>query len=124
MHRTARPSASRNQLLHARAHGLRYAPTLSEAKLWAELSAGKLGVAFRRQVPVGHRYIVDFLAPSLKLAVEVDGSVHARRGAGDARRDEWLRRAGYRVVRFRVEDVVRDVGAVVERLGEMVRSSG
>jgi very-short-patch-repair endonuclease len=102
---------------------MRHAPTLSEAKLWTELSAGKLGVAFRRQVPVGHRYIVDFLAPSLKLVVEVDGGVHRKRGAADARRDGWLRRAGYRVVRFRVEDVVRDVGAVVERLRVVARQA-
>jgi very-short-patch-repair endonuclease len=124
MHHTARPSASRKQLLQARAHGLKHAPPLSEVKLWAELSGGKLGVAFRRQVPVGHRYIVDFLAPSLKLVVEVHGSVHAKRGAADARRDEWLRRAGYRVVRALVEEVVQDVGTVVERLCETARSSG
>jgi very-short-patch-repair endonuclease len=112
LHRT-RPSQSRSQLLDARAHGLRHAPTASEAKLWAELSAGKLGVAFRRQVPVGHRYIVDFLAPSLKLVVEVDGSAHAARGRADARRDEWLRRRGFRVVRVEAAAVMRDVGAVV-----------
>jgi very-short-patch-repair endonuclease len=103
-------------LLQARAHGLRHAPTLSEAKLWAELSGGALGVPFRRQVPVGHRYIVDFLAPALKLVVEVDGSVHSKRRAADARRDEWLRRAGFRVVRFTVEEVVDDIGAVLARL--------
>jgi hypothetical protein len=45
------------------------------------------------------RYIADFLAPSAKLIVEVDGSHHARRVSADARRDEALRRAGYRVLR-------------------------
>jgi very-short-patch-repair endonuclease len=116
----ARPRSSRKQLLQARAHGLRHAPTLSEAKLWAELSASKLGVAFRRQVPVGHGYIVDFLAPALKLVVEVDGSVHRHKRRADARRDAWLRRAGFRVLRFTVEDVVRHVGGVVARLRAIV----
>jgi very-short-patch-repair endonuclease len=116
MHRTASPSASRKQLLDARAHGLRHAPTASEAKLWAELSAGKLGIAFRRQVPIGHRYIVDFLAPALKLVVEVDGSAHEHRGRADARRDEWLRRRGYRVVRVEADAVMRDLAAVVARV--------
>jgi very-short-patch-repair endonuclease len=120
MLRTARPSTSRKQLLAARAHGLRHAPTASEAKLWAELSGGKLGVAFRRQVPVGHRYIVDFLAPSLKLVVEVDGGAHARRGRADARRDAWLSRRGFRVVRVGAGEVVRDAGEVVERLAGVV----
>ena len=57
---------ARRQLLEARAHGLRTAPTVSEAVLWKALSGSKLSVAFRRQVPVGHGFIVDFLAPSLK----------------------------------------------------------
>jgi very-short-patch-repair endonuclease len=87
MRRSTVPSVTRKQLLQARAHGLRHAPTPSEAKLWAELSGGALGVAFRRHVPVGHRYIVDFLAPALKLIVEIDGSVHSKRRAADARRD-------------------------------------
>jgi very-short-patch-repair endonuclease len=94
--------------MQARAHGLRSAPTPSEIKLWAALSGGKLGVAFRRQVPVGHRFIVDFLAPSLKLVVEVDGSAHEHRGRADARRDEKLRRLGYRVVHVDAQVVMRD----------------
>jgi len=51
---------------------MRAAPTTTESLLWAELSGSKLGVGFRRQVPLG-RYIADFLAPSDKLIVEVDG---------------------------------------------------
>jgi very-short-patch-repair endonuclease len=120
MRRSTLPSVTRKQLFQARAHGLRHAPTLTEAKLWAELSGKKLRVAFRRQVPVGHRFIVDFLAPALKLVVEIDGSVHAKRRAADARRDQWLRRAGFRVVRFTADDVIRDVGAVVARLRAIV----
>jgi very-short-patch-repair endonuclease len=72
----------------------------AEAALWALLQRRQLGVVFRRQVVVLGRYIADFLAPSVKLIVEVDGGYHARRVAADARRDEGLRRAGYRVVRW------------------------
>jgi hypothetical protein len=50
------------------------------------LSGSQLGVAFRRQVPLD-RYIVDFLAPSLQLIVEVDGLWHHRRMAADERRE-------------------------------------
>jgi very-short-patch-repair endonuclease len=113
-------STSRRNLLAARAHGLRGAPTLSEAKLWAELRGSKLGIAFRRQVPVGHGFIADFLAPSLKLVVEVDGSAHQHRRRADARRDERLGRAGYRVLRFAAEEVVRDVGSVVRVVRQAV----
>jgi len=46
------------------------------------LNAGQVGVCFRRQVPVGARFIADFYAPSIKLIVEVDGGYHARRSRG------------------------------------------
>jgi len=49
---------------HCRSRGHRFSPTLSERKLWKVLSGGKLGVAFRRQVPLDHGFIVDFLAPT------------------------------------------------------------
>jgi very-short-patch-repair endonuclease len=64
-------------------------------------------VAFRRQVVVLGRYIADFLAPSVKLIVEVDGGCHAGRVSADARRDEALRRAGYRVLRLEAQAVLR-----------------
>jgi len=66
--------------------------------LWQALRGGALGVAFKRQVPLGERYIADFYAPSVRLVVEVDGGAHRSSRAADRRRDEWLRRRGYRVV--------------------------
>ncbi|MBK9002254.1 MAG: DUF559 domain-containing protein [Myxococcales bacterium] len=62
-----RPQSS--PLIIARAREMRFALTDTEEMLWRELRGGRLGVAFRRQVPVG-RYVVDFLAPSVKLVVE------------------------------------------------------
>ena len=77
----------RQALLAERAHAMRHAPTESEAVLWRLLSGCKLGVAFRRQVPLASRYVADFLAPSARLVVEVDGASHLRRTGSDARRD-------------------------------------
>jgi very-short-patch-repair endonuclease len=45
----------------------------AEQALWRQVSGGKLGVGFRRQVVVGE-FIVDFVAPSARLAVEWYGS--------------------------------------------------
>jgi very-short-patch-repair endonuclease len=93
---------------------MRSAPTASERALWAELSSSKLGVGFRRQQVVAG-CVVDFLAPSRKLVVEVDGGYHctpARRRA-DARRDRQLQRAGYRVLRFSADLVLGNVDHVV-----------
>jgi very-short-patch-repair endonuclease len=79
-----------------------------ERALWRELRGGQLGVAFRRQVVLGNRYIADFVAPSLRLVVEVDGAVHAQRGVADARRDRDLGRLGYQILRIPVEGVMRE----------------
>jgi very-short-patch-repair endonuclease len=76
-----------------------HAPTPSEDALWRALRDGALGVAFKRQVVLGGRYIADFCAPSVRLVVEVDGGVHRGHRSADRRRDEKLQRLGYRVVR-------------------------
>ena len=78
---------------------MRHAPTPSEAALFRLLSGRKLGVGFKRQVPLG-AYIADFVAASANLVVEVDGPVHLRRRGSDARKDRALRRLGYRVLRL------------------------
>ena len=91
-------------------------PTASESRLWAEIRGGRLGTRFVRQVPLGGRYVADFLAPEFSLAVEIDGPYHSRRRPADARRDEWLRRAGYRVLRLDAELVERELPVAVERI--------
>ena len=87
--------------------------TESEAVLWSALKARQLGVSFRRQAPVAGPFIADFLAPSIKLIVEVDGPIHARRLAADARRDRKLQRAGFRIVRVSAELVLSDLSAAI-----------
>ena len=107
-------------VLAERAHGMRRAPTESEAALWRELSGGKLGVAFRRQVPID-RFIVDFLAPQVALVVEVDGSCHAGHKAADARRQCKLERLGFRVLRLEAELVLRRSSEAVRRVRQELR---
>ena len=80
--------------------------------MWSHLSGSKLGVAFRRQVVVGN-HIADLAAPSVRLAIEIDGGYHANRVAADARKDSHLGRAGYRVLRIPAELVMRDIAAAV-----------
>jgi very-short-patch-repair endonuclease len=104
--RHRQPSLARSPLLAQRAAEMRSELNPAEAALWAHLKGRALGVMFRRQVVVLARYIADFLAPAAKVIVEVDGGYHARRERADARRDEKLRRAGYRVVRVPAELVL------------------
>ena len=116
------PSRHRAALLAARAQALREFSTVSERRLWVELSASKAGVSFRRQVPLAGRWIADYFASSLDLVVEVDGSIHACTRRADARRDEKLRRLGYRVLRLEAQLVLHDLPAAVALVREALEA--
>jgi len=98
---------------HGFARAMRREPTPSERALWEALSGSKLGVGFRRQALVAG-CIVDFLAPSRKLVVEVDGGYHrtAAQRRADAHRDRRLERAGFRVLRLPAELVLTSIAEV------------
>ncbi|MBN1608021.1 MAG: DUF559 domain-containing protein [Polyangiaceae bacterium] len=119
-----RTSPHCSELLAQRAGRMRFAVTSSEQLLWLELRGKRLGVSFRRQVPLGGRFIVDFLACGPRLVVEVDGGYHVRRVVADARRDRALVRLGYRVLRLDAELVVRDMAAAVELVRAALAEAG
>lgn len=104
-------SAARLQELHARARAMRNNPTEPEKRLWRALSNGQLGAKFRRQAAIPP-YIADFLCPSAKLIVEVDGDTHD--DFSDQRRDAILAARGYRVVRVSNGDVMGNIAGVAE----------
>jgi len=83
-----------------------------EVLLWQHLR-GKAGIRFRRQHPIGP-YIVDFCCVSRRLVVEVDGEVHsdATQLTRDRLRDAFLAENGYRVVRVRAAEVLKDAEQV------------
>jgi len=114
-------SSKRSALLASRARQMRFCPTASEERLWRAICGRKLGVAFRRQVVIGE-FIVDFLAPTARLVVEVDGGYHERRRRADARRDRVLRRLGYRVLRLSNELVLSDLPQALQQVQDALRA--
>lgn len=104
---------ARSSLLVSRARSMLHTPTPSEEALWQALRGGVLGVAFKRQVVLGGRYIADLFAPSVGLVVEVDGGVHRSSRAADRRRDDSLRQLSYRLVRVEAGVVLSDPGIAV-----------
>ena len=114
--RSRQLGSKRSSQLAAYARRQRFALTESEARLWAHIRGGRLGVLFRRQVPLLNRFVADFLAPAVNVVVEVDGPWHERRRAADARRDRALGRAGYVVLRFTDEEVLHELRSVLERI--------
>ena len=102
-------------LLSERAHCFRHNLSENERILWSRISGKQLGVAFRRQFPVG-KYIVDFVAPSAKVIVEVDDRSHELKRTADAHRDRDLGRLGYRVLRIPAELVRCNIAEAVARI--------
>jgi very-short-patch-repair endonuclease len=118
VNRTSRQSRFESQL-EGRASAMRRNLTVSESALWLHLAGKRLGVAFRRQVPL-NRYVVDFLAPSARLIVEVDGLWHHRRVAADERRDRRLTRLGYNILHLDAALVMQQLLVAVERIREAI----
>ena len=94
------------------ARRLRRTATLPEQHLWRALRASALGAKFRRQHPIG-RYVADFACVERKLAVELDGGVHALRPAEDQLRTEALEAMGWTVLRLPNETVLADLSGAL-----------
>jgi very-short-patch-repair endonuclease len=97
--------------------------TDAERRLWSRLRGDQLGLRFRRQHAFDQRCILDFYVPSVKLAVELDGSPHAADAAKDTARTRHLIARGVTVLRFwnnevfeNTDGVVLAIQAVVDRL--------
>jgi very-short-patch-repair endonuclease len=99
-----------------RARRLRRNETDAEHRLWMRLRAGQFeGLKFRRQQPIGP-FIADFCCLDRKLVLELDGGQHALKAEEDKRRDAFLMRQGYRVLRFWDHEVLQELDAVLERV--------
>ena len=102
-----------------RAKELRREMIPTEKILWQELRANKLGVHFRRQQVIAG-FIVDFYCHKAALVIEVDGDIHDLQQEEDARREKVLREMGLRVVRFRNEEVLKNLSAGVGKVRGLV----
>ena len=100
------------------AKNLRKTSTKAERLLWRYLRAKRLeGYKFRRQEPIGN-YIVDFVCFEKRIVIEVDGSQHQIETDKDTIRDEWLKKQGFRVLRFWNNEVLRNMEGVYEVIKE------
>jgi BirA family biotin operon repressor/biotin-[acetyl-CoA-carboxylase] ligase len=95
-----------------RARTLRREATPAERALWEHLSRRQTGAKFSRQMPVGS-FFADFLCRELSLVVELDGFSHDCAPERDGRRDAWMAREGFTVLRFTNADVRDNVEGVV-----------
>jgi very-short-patch-repair endonuclease len=89
-------------------------PTPAEYLLWQRIRKRQLkGRKFLRQHPVIYEsngnehffFIPDFYCASEKLIIELDGSIHDYQKEKDLRKEEILMQSGYRILRFRNEEI-------------------
>ena len=104
------------QKLTAITKNLRKRPTEAEKLLWRRLRVKQMeGLKFRRQQPIDN-YVVDFVCFDKRLVIEVDGGQHAVEKQKDVRRDNYLRKHGFKVLRFWNNEVLQNIEGV---LGEI-----
>lgn len=91
--------------------------TKAESLFWSVAKASGLGQKCRRQYIIG-RYIVDFFFRSSLLIVELDGEYHftKEQQEADSIRQMWLEQQGYRVLRFKNEEVLYDMENVIKKI--------
>jgi very-short-patch-repair endonuclease len=108
--------ANRHELL-ARRRELRKNQTYAEKSLWSQLRRSTHTVKFRRQHSKGN-FIVDFFAPEINLAIEVDGATHddPEAKAKDAWRQSILEQEGIIFLRFTDAEVLHDANRTLEKI--------
>lgn len=105
------------QRLLERRKELRKNQTPQEKELWWYLKDKRLGFKFRRQHSVSG-YILDFYCKEKKLVIEVDGKIHQTKENReyDEVRDKFFAELGYKVLRFKNNEINEDVKKVVEKI--------
>ncbi len=88
-------------LIFEKAEQLRNNITAAEEQLWNYLRGSQLGVKFRRQHPAAI-YVLDFYCDELRLAIEIDGSIHYLEDVkkNDTIRQQTLENLGISFLRF------------------------
>ena len=98
------------------AREMRSGMTESESILWEYLRNKRFyGLKFKRQHPIG-RYIADFFCHSLKLVIELDGSIHDNRKEYDKNRDDYLSACGYNILRISNEEITDSAETALEKI--------
>ena len=106
----------------SRRRALRRSSTEAEQKLWSHLRGKQIGAKFRRQYSVD-AFVLDFYAPRLKLAIEVDGGGHFSDEATQRDRERTLRLQsfGIEVLRFSNLDVLHNINGVLTAIDETMK---
>jgi very-short-patch-repair endonuclease len=105
-----------------KAKELRKSMTEAESYLWKKLRRRQLnGLKFRRQHPLDI-FIADFYCHEKKLIIELDGGIHdsIEQSEYDDGRTFELEEKGFKIIRFRNEEVFNDLEKVLAKIIELI----
>ena len=107
---------NKDNLEYARHNRRQRNATRQEGVLW-HTYLKNCPINFARQFRVGD-YILDFYAPSVKLAIEIDGSQHYEEDNEqyEKNRTEYLTKLGITILRFTNFDIDRHLKRTVEQI--------
>jgi very-short-patch-repair endonuclease len=93
----------------------------AEKILWKELETNKLqNLHFRRQQII-HGYFADFYCHQYELIVELDGEIHELQKDYDADREAYLVSLGFRIIRFKNQEVTNNLKDVLQKIVSVCR---
>ena len=93
-------------------------PTKAELILWEQFKSKQLeGFKIRRQHIIG-QYIADFICLPQNLIIEIDGKIHQlpENKESDEIRTAWLEKQGFKVIRFKNEEVINEIDKVLNNI--------
>ena len=102
---------------------LRQEQTYAEKVMWLHLRNRRLlGIKFRRQYSVD-QYIIDFYAPELKLAIELDGSVHElpEQKEHDKVRQKYIENYGIRFIRITNDEFLGNPNKTFDKIEREIK---
>jgi very-short-patch-repair endonuclease len=93
--------------------------TEAEKIMWELLRNKKTGHSIRRQHIIDN-FIADFVCLPKKVIIEIDGKIHHKQKEQDELRTLTLNEKGYKVIRFKNEDVFTNARLVVSKIKEVL----
>jgi phosphoribosylformimino-5-aminoimidazole carboxamide ribotide isomerase len=113
-----------NPLIFQKAEELRNNPTEAEQLLWNYLRQNERGIKFRRQHPASV-YVLDFYAHSIRLAIEIDGSIHGLEDVkrNDIERQQYLESLGIKFLRFSNEAIFKNLDKVIDTIKHTIETN-
>ena len=113
------------------ARDLRKRQTPAEAVFWEKVRGKQfMDLKFNRQFIIEHAnilreksyFIADFYCFSKKIIIEIDGKIHDLQIEYDEIQEGILMEMGYKIIRFKNEDILQNWKKVAEDLEQFIAS--